>query len=249
MEKEKSKESRVVRVKLYASALEGTEGKLYARLAHERTLSVGDVCDIAKGRGGLPWDPRVLENRVHRFLEEMFRQVCNGLTVNLAGFLSISAHVAGLFERLRKGITPGKHRVEIRYRNGIRSHEAAELVEVYVEGMAEPRGCLDEFTDVKTGLVNQKVTPGGQFVSTGELLKIFGPNPENGLYFTLPGNPVAEVKMMDGLAVNEPQRLAGVIPNFPLGRLWTLEIRTQFANSSTPMKEQRIIRSDFSVSS
>jgi hypothetical protein len=51
----------------------------------------------------------------------------------------------------------------------------------------------------------------------------------------------------DDLAVNEPRRIVGTIPNLPTGKLWTLEITTQFAGSSIPLKEPRVITSDFTV--
>jgi hypothetical protein len=249
MENEKSKELRLVRVFLYESFLEETKGKFYARLAHERTLSVGDVCDIAKERGGLPGDPRVMEDNVHRFFDEMSRQVCNGLTVNMAGYLSASARVGGIFERLREGVTPEKHPVEICYRTGVKFHEAAETVEVFVEGLAPSRAFIDEFTDVKTKLVNQKATIGGQFVMTGDLLKIFGPSAKNGLRFTAPGAPAIAVKVAtDDLAVNESRRIIGVVPELLPDKPWTLEITTQYGGSSVPLKEPRVIRSDFTLS-
>jgi hypothetical protein len=227
----------------------GTEGKFFARLALERTLSVGDVCDVAKERGGLPGDPRVMEEHVNRFFDEMGRQVCNGLTVNMAGWLSVSARVASIFERLREGVTPEKHRVEISYRTGVKFHEAAETVDVFVEGLAPSRAYIDEFTDVKTKLVNVKATIGGQFVMTGDLLRIFGPDRKNGLRFTTPGTPSIAVGVATGdLAVNESRRIIGVVPDLLPDKPWTLEIQTQYSGSSVPLKEPRVIRSDFTLS-
>jgi hypothetical protein len=247
---EESNESRVVRVKLYKSNLEEMKGMFYAGLSHERTLSVGDVCDIVHERGGFTGDPRVMEDHVIRFFDEMCRQVCNGLTVNMAGYLSASAHVTGIFQRLREGVTPEKHHVEICFQTGAKFHEAAELIEVYVEGLAEPKAFIGAFTDVKTKLVNRKATAGGLFSMTGNLMKIFGPDPRNGLRFTTPGNPPTEVRVLTGdLAVNESRRIAGIVPDLPPGKRWTLEITTQFAKSSTPLKEPKVITSDFTVAS
>jgi hypothetical protein len=167
----------------------------------------------------------------------------------MGGWLSAYARVASIFDRLREGITPEKHRVEISYRTGVKFHEAAETVDVFVEGLAPSRAYIDEFTDIKTKLVNQKATIGGQFSMTGDLLKIFGPHPKNGLRFTTPGSPAIAVGVPTGdLAVNESRRIIGVVPELLADKPWTLEIQTQYSGSSVPLKEPRVIRSDFTVS-
>jgi hypothetical protein len=243
---EESKESRVLRVYLYENHLEEMKGTYYARLAHERTLSVRDLCDIVHERGGFQGDPRVMEDHVLRFFDEMGRQVCNGLTVDMAGWLSARAHVGSMFDGVRVGVSSGNHQVEIRCLIGAKFHEAVETVEVFVEGLAESKAFIDEFTDLKTKLLNRKATAGGLFSMRGNLMKIFGPDPRNGLRFTAPGSPAIEVPAED-IAVNESHRIVAVVPDLPPGKLWTLEITTQFNKSSKPLKEPKVIRSGFTV--
>jgi hypothetical protein len=83
---------------------------------------------------------------------------------------------------------------------------------------------------------------------TGDLLRIFDPHLKNGLRFTTPGTPSIAVGVAtEDLAVNESRRIIGVVPELLPGKPWTLEIQTQYAGSSVPLKEPRVIRSDFTV--
>jgi hypothetical protein len=106
---------------------------------------------------------------------------------------------------------------------------------------------IEDFTDVKSGLVNERVTPGGQFVVTGNKIKVAGPSPKAGVYFTTPGSPIVGVKVVEALAVNEARRIVGVIPELLPDKTWTLEVRTQFSNSSTLLKNVRAIQSAFTL--
>jgi hypothetical protein len=245
---EKSKESRVVRVFLYESFLEEMKGTYYARLARERTLGVGDVSDIVHERGGFTGDPRVMEDHVIRFFDEVGRQVGNGLTVDIAGWLSLHAHVGGSFKSLREGVTEEEHESEIRCLIGTKCREVAETIEVYVMGPAPQKAYIDSFTDMKTKLVNQKATVGGQFILAGDLMKIFGPDEKNGLRFRAPGSPAVSLRVAtDELPVNESRRIVGIVPDLPPDKVWTLEITTQYNNSTTPLKERKVITSDFTL--
>jgi hypothetical protein len=56
------------------------------------------------------------------------------------------------------------------------------------------------------------------------------------------------VPVIEELAVNDPHKIVGIIPELLPGKTWTLEIRTQFSNSSKPLKEVRAIKSSFTLS-
>jgi hypothetical protein len=52
----------------------------------------------------------------------------------------------------------------------------------------------------------------------------------------------------EDLPVNESRRIIGVVPDLPPDKVWTLEITTQYNNSTTPLKERKVITSDFTLS-
>jgi hypothetical protein len=237
-----------VRVKLYESYLPETKGKFLAKTDNEKTLSAEDVCAALKQRGGFTGSYEDMVEHVKLFCGEVGYQLCDGFAVNVGGLFSLHPHVGGTFDKLREGVTPDKHPVEFRFRVGRRLHDLAEHIEIYVEGLADAGAFIDEFLDVKTGLVNQKATIGGQFILLGSKIKIFGTLPKLGVWFTTPGSPAIAVGVSEPLAVNEAHRIIGIIPELLPGKPWTIEVRTQFTNSSTMLKEMRTIASGFTVS-
>jgi hypothetical protein len=113
-------------------------------------------------------------------------------------------------------------------------------------GLAGTGAFIDEFFDKKSGLYNQRVTPGGLFTMSGSKIEIAGTSPKVGLYFVAPGSPAIAVKVME-IAVNKPHEIVGIIPELIAGKTWTLEVRTQYSNSSTMLKEVRTIASSFTL--
>jgi hypothetical protein len=48
-------------------------------------------------------------------------------------------------------------------------------------------------------------------------------------------------------AENDPQRIIGIIPELLPNKQWTLEVRTQYSNGTTLLKELRTIASPFTL--
>ena len=235
-----------IRVKLYPSYLPKVEGAYIARTANERTLTIEDVCTELKLRGGFTGSYDDLVEHVKLYFDEAAYQLCDGFSVS-TGYYSIHPNVGGTFDKLREGVTPEKHPIDFRFRIGAALYDLADHIEVFVEGLADSGAFIDDFTDMKTGLVNERATKGGQFVLTGSKIKVAGTSPKIGVYFTTPGSPSIAVKVAETLAVNETHRIVGIIPELLPDKPWTLEVRTQFSNSSTFLKGVRVIASSFTV--
>jgi hypothetical protein len=237
-------------VKLYENYLPAAKakGKYFAKTANERTLKIEDIAALIVERRGSRWKIAELVEAIHLFCREIGIQLCDGYAVNLGDLFLLYPHVKGMFANIREGVSEEHHPLTFHFRILRALYEAAEHIKVNVLGLATSGAFIDTFTDVKTGLVNQKATIGGQFITEGCKIKIAGSSPKIGLFFTTPGSPAVAVKAAEPFAVNEPHQIIGVIPELLPGKQWTLEVRTQYSSSSTLLKEVRVVASDFTVS-
>ncbi|MDR1399357.1 MAG: DUF4469 domain-containing protein [Treponema sp.] len=232
-----------IRVKLYPNYIPTIKGKYLARTVSEKTLSVKEVCDALFLRGGFRGDPAEVEQYVALFNREVAHQLCDGFAVS-TGYYSIHPSVGGTFDSRAEGVSPDKHPISFSFRILEPLHKLVNDIEVFVEGVAESGAFINEFTDVTTDLINQKVTIGGQFILTGSKIKIAGDAQDTGIYFTAPGESAVKVGK---LAVNDANKLIGIIPDLAPDKTWTLEVHTQYTNGSTVLREVRTIVSEFTL--
>ncbi|MDR0759868.1 MAG: DUF4469 domain-containing protein [Treponema sp.] len=174
-----------VRVKLHPNYLPNAEGAYIARTVNEASLSIEEVCAAGKSRGGFTGSYDDFVEHVHQFFGEAAYQLCDGFAVN-TGYFSIHPNVGGTFDKVTEGHDTGKHPVTFRFRTRAPLRALAEHIVVEVEGLADSSGCIDEFIDVTTEVVNETLTPGGQFNVSGRKIKAAGDKPEAGC-----GLPVA----------------------------------------------------------
>jgi hypothetical protein len=181
---------------------------------------------------------------VKRFFGEPSYQLCDGFAVN-TGYFSIHLNVGGTFYKVAEGWDGKKHPVTFRFRAPLR--ELAEHIVVEIEGLANVAGYIDEFTDVSTGAVNETLTLGGIFAVVGHKIKVFGNDPEVGIYFVSTDGAELRVKVDRRLAENTGTKLIGIIPALDAGE-WKVEIKTQYAGSGdTELKTPRVVESAFTL--
>jgi hypothetical protein len=113
---------------------------------------------------------------------------------------------------------------------------------VEVDGLADVSGYIDEVVDVTTDAVNETLTPGGEFIISGNKIKIAGDNAACGLYFVSVADATQRVKVTGRMAENTPSKLIGIIPALAAGA-WKVQVVTQWTSGGTLLKEQRTIES------
>jgi hypothetical protein len=235
-----------IRVKLYPNYLPKIEGEYIARTENEATLTIEQVCAALKNRGGFTGSYEDLVEHVKLFLDEVAYQICDGYAIN-AIYFSIHPKVRGTFNSKHERATDESHPVAFAFRVRSPLRAIAKYIVVEVEGLADSGGYIEELTDVATGAVNEIITPGDNVVVAGHKLKVAGEPRRTGLYFISPGSPDVAVKVAR-LAVNDPSKLVGIVPDLLPDRDWYAEVRTTYSGATnTPLKETRIIRSEFAV--
>jgi hypothetical protein len=233
-------------VKLYENHMDAIKGKYIAKTDNEAMVSIPEVCAALRDRGLYHGDITELSRLFMLVMQEAMHQMCDGFGVNFH-FFSIHPHVGGVFTRLLEGVSPDKHPILFKFRVREPLRKLAERIEVFVMGLATSGAYLDEFTDIESDSTNEKATSGGAFILTGIKEKIAGDSDETGVYLNSPGVPAIKTKVMKKLIENTPTKIAGILPDLPAGRTWNVEVRTQFAGSGKLLKEVRVIKADFTL--
>jgi len=218
-----------IRVKLYPNYLPGAGGAYLARTDNDATLSIEEVCAAMKKRGGFTGNYDTLVENVKQFLDEAAYQLCDGFAVN-TGYFSVQPNVGGTFESVNEVHDGQKHPVTFRFRTLSPLRALADEIVVEVAGLADVTGYIDEFTDVATDSTDEALTPGGQFILTGNKIKVAGTNAENGVYFVSVSDPSQRVKVTRNFAQNTPVKVIGIVPSNLAPGQWTVEVVTQYSS-------------------
>lgn len=220
-----------IKIKLYPSHLTNNDNDFLARVDPERTLCTRDVCVAAVTRGGADATPEVMEKNVNDFLKEMAYQLCNGFSVN-TGYFFVSASVRGVFKGDMDTFDPERHLVYFQFRQGPQLRQESKNIRVETMGVADTGSQIFEVIDVRTGSVNDLVTPGFNLRIRGYRLKIVGEHPEVGLRFVnIDNGDVIPVDDID-IVTNRPSELIILTPRLPEGA-YKLELVTQFSGNTS----------------
>jgi hypothetical protein len=226
-----------IKARLYENPLTDDENDFAARVSAERTLSVGDVCQSAEERGGSDIKASAMEHAVNLFHKEMAYRLCDGFSVN-TGWYNASIHIKGVFTSSTEAFDPAKHTVTVEFRPGVELRKELGMVSVNVLGKAESGPFIAEVVDMRTGNVNDLLTPGRNARITGGKLKVEGDDPSCGVYFVneVDGSRV-KVDTAD-IVENLIAHLLIVIPALATGS-YRLEVTTQYAGGGKFLKAPR----------
>jgi hypothetical protein len=115
-------------------------------------------------------------------------------------------------------------------------------VEVEIMGVADTGLSISQVTDVKTGSVNDLLTPNRNLKITGRKIRVDGDKEGIGVYFVnQTSRESAKVDPAD-LVVNDPSELIIVIPELVAGT-YKLQVNTQFSHNSL-LKDPRTVLFD-----
>jgi hypothetical protein len=207
------------------------------RVNPERSLGIKDVCESAVARGGADISAAAMEHGVNLFLNEMGYQLCNGFSIN-TGWFTASVHIRGVFDSPNETFNPEKHTILFEFHQGATLRKELENVTVEILGIAETGIMIAQVMDVKTGSVNDLLTPNHNLKINGDKLKIVGDNPANGVYFIDENGNRTQVDASD-IIINNPSEVMIMIPALPSGT-YQLEVTTQFSTGgSQTLKEPR----------
>ena len=225
-----------IRVKLYDNYLTDNPGDFVAKVFSSKTVDIPKICHSAVNRAKAPTSIEAMEHNVQLFLKEMAFLLMDGYSVN-TGYFVANPTVRGVFDNRTETFNPQKHSILFRFNQGETLRKEIPNIKVQVLGVGETGIIISHVVDMKTGSVNDQLTPGGTLKIKGGKLKLVGDNPQVGVSFTDEAGNEYRVELADVL-INNPSELLVEIPAMPAGK-YQLAVCTQFSGSSTPLKEPK----------
>jgi hypothetical protein len=225
-----------IKAYLYKNMLTEDPNDLIARVLVERALGIRDVCESASNRGGADISAATMEHSVNLWFKEMAYRLCDGFSIN-TGWFTASTHIKGVFDSPNEKFNPEKHTVLFEFHQGSLLRKDLESVEVQIMGLADASLFVAQVVDVKTGSVNDILTPDRNLRITGYKLKIAGTQEEvNGVYFINQDTQESTKVDPTDIVTNNPSELIIVIPALGAGT-YKVSITTQYAGNM--LKEPR----------
>lgn len=218
-----------IRAFLFPNLLTEDPNDYSARVVSERTLTVKDVCRQAVTRGRASTTEEAMEHNVNLFLKEMAYQLANGLRVN-TGYFMASAKILGVFTKSGDKFDPNRHEVVFNFTQGSLMRKEIPYTEVDILGVGGTQTMIDQVVDMKTGSIDDILTPNHNLRIGGFKLKIVGENIENGIYL-VNTQTKERIKIDDSsLVMNNPSELMILTPSLESGT-YNLEVTTQYSGS------------------
>ena len=221
---------------LYENFLTANPNDYAARVASERTLGIRQICESAVSRGGATTPAAAMQHAVNEFLKEMAYLLCDGYAVN-AEYFTVSPSIRGVFDSPNEQFNPRKHSLLFQFNQGEKLRKELSTVEVRIMGVADSGIGIVQVTDMKSGSVNDLLTPNRTLKITGNKLKIAGDSPSVGVYFVNSETGERFAVEPSDMVINNPSELIVTIPELTAGT-YTVEVTSQFGGT-VPLKEPR----------
>jgi hypothetical protein len=221
---------------LFPNLLTEDPDDFYAKVISERTLDIDGICDSAVGRGNAPTTKEAMKSNVELFFKEMCYLLKDGYSVN-TGYFTVTPSIKGIFRSLKDKFDRMRHSLYFLFNQGELLRREAGEVEVEITGAGEAGILIAEAIDVKTGSVNDRITPNRNLRIKGNKLKLAGDHPDVGVYFVNETTGAIIKVEADEIVSNKPSELMIIVPQLEAG-LYNLKVVTQFTNSA-PLKEPR----------
>jgi len=227
-----------IKAALYDNPLTENPNDFIARVQSERALNVKDICRAATTRGGADISAATMEHAVNLFHKEMGYNLCDGFSIN-TGWFTASVSIRGVFDSATEKFNAAKHTVLFDFKQGSLLRKELGAVTVNITGVASVALFIAQVTDVKTGSVNDMLTPNRNLRISGSKIKIAGGNAANGVWFVNQETRERTQVCSTDMVTNNPSELVIVIPELTEGS-YTLEVITQFGgNTKQFLKEPR----------
>ncbi|WP_449388271.1 DNA-binding domain-containing protein [Chryseobacterium lineare] len=207
-----------------------------ARTASERSLNVQQICQSAANRGGADISASAMEHATELFLKEMAYQLCDGYSIN-TGYFMANTTIRGVFDSPSETFNKDKHSIIFQFNQGEKLRAEIPNIEVNILGIAEASAVILQVTDVKSGSVNDLLTPGRNLKIVGSKIKVTGDDASVGVYFVDATTQERTKVEQSDIVTNNPSEVMVVIPELAAGT-YTIEVLTQYSGSQS-LKEPR----------
>jgi hypothetical protein len=201
---------------LYPNLLTPDPNDYVIRPISERTLSVPEVCEAAVSRGESDISAAAMEHAVNLFHQEMGYQLCDGYSIN-TGWYAAGPQVRGIANSPKEQYDKEKHTLLFEFHQGVLLRKEGEGVDLDILGVADTSTVILQVVDVKSGSVNDLLTPNRALKIAGYKFKIVGDNAANGVYFVNRATSERTRVDVSDIVTNNPSELIVMIPALTAG--------------------------------
>ena len=174
---------------------------------------------------------------------QVYGEVCSSIIADGSAIntplMNTSMSISGVFNGANDVFDKKRHTVNLNLTAGTLLREAAAKVKCEKTETVSTDPYITEVTDVVSGKVNTVLTKGGVVQLTGSRLKFDQKDEAQGLFFVPEtGTPVRAAV----IAENKPARLMAIIPAELAAGVYTIEVRTKYANATKQLKTLKVGR-------
>ncbi len=233
-------------VELYDLAITARKDDRFGRVVSPKRRSLSDLINIAaKRRTDL--NPSTIRTAFDLVMDVAQEELDNGASVDI-GMVNLGVGVSGVFEGDRAQWDSNKHSLIVIANPKALVRKRLNSSTVKVLGMASTGIAINTLTDVTTGDMNTRITPGGGINLTGSKIKIAGDSADNGITLRNVDTQESISVPANAILVNDPSKVSFVAPaGLPAGE-YQLVITTQFSGGGAFLKEPRIYVCDYVLS-
>jgi hypothetical protein len=234
-----AEEKNTVFVELYDLTLTERTDDRFGRVLGKPLLRIDNLIHRAVARR-TDLNPETLRASYNILKEVALEEYAGGSPVEF-GMTYYGHSVSGVFYGDNAQWDSALHTLTPRLTPTAELRSAVKATAVKVRGMAASGTYINTVTDVASGEVNSRLTPGGPVNVTGSKIKIAGDSPEVGIYLQRQGDNDDTISIpANFVSANEPSKLSFVAPaGLPAGD-YRLTVVTQFTSSNKLLKEPRI---------
>lgn len=234
-----STEKSSVVVELFDLAITERKDDRFGRVVINKSLNEDDLISIAVTRR-TDLNPTTLKASIEILKQIGIEQVANGASVRF-GLGYFTPGVNGVFIGDNAKWNSSQHSLSVRTTPVAELRNAVKGSTVNVRGMSSSGLAINSVTDVTSGEVNGRLTPGGAVNLTGSRIKIEGDAPNVGISLINQETGEATIVPRTSIAINDPSRITFVVPATLAIGDYNLAITTQFSSSGKgiQLKEPR----------
>ncbi|WP_288734304.1 DUF4469 domain-containing protein [uncultured Parabacteroides sp.] len=223
---------------LVANMLTEREDDYTFNVTYTANRTIKDLCKLAAA-GKSKFTASELESAYNDLKEQAKTELFTSATVEF-GFTNNMLGVDGPFIGPEAKFDPAVNSVTMRCIPRTEFKSDLESISVIVGQVSEGLPTITKVTDVVTGEVNARITPGGSLNGTGKRVRIVGEEGKPvGFFFINTNDQTEKAVPMTALSRNDPSYFSFIIPSLPDGSYY-LEVATQAGtNNKTLVKEVR----------
>ena len=233
--------------KLVTNMLTEREDDFTYKVTYVANRTIKDLCKLA-AQNGSKFSASELESAYNDLFAVAKQEGYSASTVEF-GFTNNSLGVDGSFIGPKAQFDPSRNSVVLWSSPRAEIKEDMKGISVIVSAVEEGLPTIISVTDVSTGTQNDKLTPGGGLVGTGNRIKIAGEEGKAvGFFFVNVKDETETAVPMTSLIRNDPSAFSLIIPALADGSYY-LEVATQYGgNNKFFLKEIRRNRFPYPLS-